>query len=98
MGDFFKAIGRFFAFCDTVELIVPAALSILLLVVCPPFIIVWLAVGHRYLIASGAAIVWCLAIWSLVRDFRNHRVSWATGSLLAVWFLGAVVIMWRLNS
>lgn len=98
MRGLMQKLGRVFGWMDAVEFAVPAMLAAILLLAGPIALIVHFLRAHHYAAAIASAGLWVLAAICCVRDLSRRRFSPVTGILLGAWFIGTLIIWWKLET
>ena len=98
MRGLMPKIGRVFGWMDAIEFAVPAILAAILLVAGPIALIICFLRAQHYAAAVASAGLWILAAICCVRDLGRRRFSPVTGILLGTWFVGTLIIWWKLEA
>jgi hypothetical protein len=93
-----QKIGRVFGWMDAIEFAVPAILAAVLFVAGPIALIVHFLWAQHYAAAVASAGLWLFAAICCGRDLSRRRFSPITGILLGVWFIGTLIIWWKLEA
>ena len=98
MRGLMQKIGRVFGWMDAVEFAVPAILAAILLIAGPIALIVHFLRAQHYVAGAFSAGLWMVAAICCVRDLSRRRFSPVTGVLLGTWFVGTLIIWWKLEA
>jgi membrane associated rhomboid family serine protease len=98
MRGFFDKLNQALSGLDGLEFVIPAVLAAVLLIFGPTLASVYLIRKHHYIAAVLSGSIWALAAIACVRDLRRRQFRWVSISLIVIWIVTTLVILWKLEA
>ena len=98
MRYLFDKIGKVFGLIVDAEVIIPAILAALLLLIGPPIACFYFLRAHHYVPALVSGGLWSLAVVAAIRDLRRRHFGLVSATLSVLWAVVTMIIWWRLDA